>query len=103
MAERFAQATPEEAQIGLEAWVGWAKRLGPALLDPGRPLGNPREVSTAGIREVATEIIGMSILRADSIDEALAMVESHHHLRWGDGCKIRVLEELPIPELDHQR
>ncbi|MET4782923.1 hypothetical protein ABIB56_002936 [Glaciihabitans sp. UYNi722] len=41
----------------------------------------------------------MSILEADSMDDALRMVEGHHHLRWADGCSITVLEEMGVPEL----
>jgi hypothetical protein len=29
VAERFAKATPEEAQKGLQAWIDWASKLGP--------------------------------------------------------------------------
>jgi hypothetical protein len=46
-----------------------------------------------------TTVIGMSILQAETMDEALAMVDDHHHLQWADGCKIVVLEEVPIPEM----
>ncbi len=38
VATRFAAATPEEAQVGLQRWVQWAERLGPALVDPGHRL-----------------------------------------------------------------
>jgi hypothetical protein len=28
----------------------------------------------------------MSILQAESMDEALVMVKDHHHLRWAEDC-----------------
>jgi hypothetical protein len=46
-----------------------------------------------------SEIIGMSILQANSRDEVLEMVKDHHQLEWAKGCWILVLEEMPIPEL----
>jgi hypothetical protein len=41
----------------------------------------------------------MSILQATCMDEALKMVDDHHHLHWAEHCEIVVLEEQPIPEL----
>jgi hypothetical protein len=100
VADRFAQATPDEAQRGMQLWIDWATRLGPALLDPGKPLGNAVTVQPTGAQKSRTDIIGMSILQAESMDAALAMVRDHHHLHWADSCEITVLEEMPIPELE---
>jgi hypothetical protein len=43
----------------------------------------------------------MSILQAESMDEALEMVKDHHHLHWAEDCEIVVLEEMPIPEMEN--
>jgi hypothetical protein len=103
VAERFAQATPEEAQQGMHMWVDWAAKIGSALIDPGKPLGNAMNVTPTGVSKTQSDIIGMSILQAESMDDALAMVRDHHHLHWAESCEITVLEEMPIPELqaDH--
>jgi hypothetical protein len=100
VAERFATATPEDAQAGVQFWRDWFARLGPALVDPGRPLGNARTVTRDGITAAPTEVIGMTILQATTMDDALEMVRDHHHLQWADSCAITVLEELPIPEVE---
>jgi hypothetical protein len=100
VAERFAQATPEEAQQGLQAWIDWAQKIGTGLVDPGKPLGNARKVTKDGITKIDSNIIGMSILQAETMDEALEMVKDHHHLHWAEDCEIEVLEEMPIPELE---
>lgn len=99
VATRFAAATAEEAQVGLERWVQWAERLGPALVDPGKPLGNAAKVTQAGVTTSDTNVIGMSILQANSRDEALSLVSGHHHLEWSNDCEIMLLEEMAIPEL----
>ena len=99
VATRFAAATPEEAQVGLQRWVQWAERLGPALVDPGKPLGNALKVTPGGVTPSDTNVIGMSILQASSRDEALSFVSDHHHLAWSDDCEILLLEEMAIPEL----
>jgi hypothetical protein len=98
-AQRFAAATVEQAQVGLTHWIQWAQRLGPALVDPGKPLGNALRVTPSGVTESNTDVVGMSILQADSREQALQMVEGHHHLQWSSDCEIVLLEEMPIPEL----
>jgi len=100
VAERFAQATPEEAMAGMQLWVDWAQKIGPALVDPGKPLGNAVRVKAGGAASSESNIIGMSILQAESMDEALGMVEDHHHLHWAEDCEMVVLEEMPIPEME---
>jgi hypothetical protein len=99
VAQRFARATPEEAALGLKDWIDWSEKLGSALVDPGRPLGVSRRITQSGVTDGREDIIGMSVLEAESMDEALSMVENHHHLRWADECSITVLEEMGIPEL----
>jgi hypothetical protein len=42
----------------------------------------------------------MSILQANTLDEAFGMVKDHPHLHWASDCTIVVIEELPIPELE---
>lgn len=98
VAERFATATQEEARAGVALWSDWFTRLGSAVLDPGRPLGNGRTVTQQGEDTAATDVIGMTILQADSMDAALDLVRGHHHLTWSESCSITVLEEQGIPE-----
>ena len=100
VAERFATATPEEAQAGVAAWTNWFAELGSALLDPGRPLGNATTVTPDGITHATTDVIGMNILQAEDMDAALGLVRHHHHLDWSESCTITVLEEMPIPEVE---
>lgn len=100
VAERFAQATPEEAMNGMQLWVDWAEKIGEGLVDPGKPLGNAMKVTKTGITKIDSKIIGMSILQAKTMADALEMVKNHHHLYWAEDCEIVVLEEMPIPELE---
>jgi len=98
--ERLASSTPEEAMEGVQQWVNWAQKLGRAPIDPGGPLGNAISVKASGIAATSTSVIGMSLLEAESREEALAIVQDHHHLKWADDCEILMLEEMPIPELE---
>lgn len=100
VAARFAQVTPEEAMKGVQLWNEWIEKVGPALVDPGRPLGNAISLTKAGSTKTESTIIGMSILQANSMDEVREMMQDHHHLHWADDCEIVVLEEMPIPEME---
>jgi hypothetical protein len=98
-AERFAQVTREQAQQGMQLWFDWKEKIGSGLVDMGKQLGNAMKVTKTGVTKSDSTIVGMSILQANSMDEALEMVKGHHHLQWADGAEIIVLEELPIPEM----
>ena len=99
VAQRFAQATPEEAQKGMQLWFDWKKRIGSGLIDMGKPLGNAMRVTKSGITKGDSKIIGMSILQANAMNDALEMVKNHHHLHWAEDCEIVILQEMPIPEM----
>ena len=65
-ADQMANATPEQAQAGMDAWTAWAGRAGTAVVD----LGTPTQVVDAG-GDTGDPIGGYSILQAESA-EALA-------------------------------
>jgi hypothetical protein len=97
---RFAEATPEQAQEGMKMWVAWSEKIGSALVDPGKPLHNAMKVTSTGTVKSDSTVTGVSILQANTMDEALHMVKDHHFLYWSDDCEIVVLEEMPIPEME---
>ena len=88
-------ATPEQAQEGMQEWMGWAGRAGAALADMGSPLG---PVATEGVAgEPGTPVCGYSILEADSPEAVKALLDGHPHLSAPGESYIEVLEFLPIP------
>ena len=97
--ERFAQATPQEAQLGVLQWTRWQERVGGALVYPGRPIGRALRITADGAQSTESAVVGMSILQAPDIETALSMVRDHHHLGWSEECEIELLEEMAIPEL----
>ncbi|MEO8686449.1 MAG: hypothetical protein ABI414_16600 [Devosia sp.] len=97
--ERLRQATQEEAMAGVQLWIDWAKKLGPHLIDPGRPFGRAMRVTPTGTAPANSDMVGLSVLEADSMEHALSMVEGHHHLAWAPDCSITVHEQIAIPEL----
>ena len=82
-AEQMANATPEQAQAGMQAWMEWFSKAGDAVVDGGSPLsGDDRTIS------------GYSIVQAESREALDALLEGHPHLMVGT---LEVYESLPMP------
>jgi hypothetical protein len=94
--EQMTNATPEQAKAGMDAWMAWAQKAGPALVDLGMPLGNGAHVDQSGPSKGKTQVCGFSILQADSSSAVTALLEGHPHLMM-PGASIEVLEGLPMP------
>jgi hypothetical protein len=94
--EQMAQATPEQAKAGMDAWMQWAQRAGEAVLDLGAPLQHAARVSSSGASSAGSDAAGYSILQAGSLQELTGLLEDHPHLHM-PGASIDVLETLPVP------
>jgi hypothetical protein len=79
----------------MDAWMGWAGRVGSALTDMGAPC---QYAGTVGATYPASEgfIGGYSIVEADSVDAAKALLDGHPHLMMGEGAGIDVHELLEM-------
>ena len=91
--EQMANATPGQAQAGMDLWMAWAARAGDAIVDLGAPLGDAR---TVGDGEPYGDLAGYSILDAVSQDAVLELVHDHPHLHTPGG-QVEVHEMLPVP------
>lgn len=87
---------PAAAAEGMKAWMDWAGRAGQHLTDMGAPLGNGREISPSGTSDAGASVGGYSILEAEDMDQALALMDGHPHLMM-PGASIRVYQTLDIP------
>ena len=88
--EQMSSATPEEQQASMQAWMTWAGKAGPAIVDLGSPVA-----PAAGATVSGDPIGGFSILQADSAEALQGVLEGHPHS--AQGGTIEVLEFLPIP------
>jgi hypothetical protein len=95
-AEMMANATPEQAQAGMDAWMAWAKKNGDAVADLGMPLGSSVRVAPGSVTPGSSQASGYSILEAESLDAAAKRIEDHPHLQTPGGT-IEVFEFLPMP------
>ncbi|MDR6506862.1 YciI family protein [Arthrobacter oryzae] len=94
--ELMAESSPEAAQEGMKAWMQWADKAGEALVDLGTPLGAGKEVTSTGVSDTESTVGGYSVLQAEDMDGALALLEGHPHLML-PGASIRAYEALDMP------
>lgn len=75
----------EEGARLMAEWQDWAGKLGDALVEPGNPLGPSKTVSADGVRDDGgpDPLCGYSVVKANSIDEAVAMAQNCPHLAFG--------------------
>ena len=88
---QLANASPEEAKAGMDAWMAWAGKAGEAIVDFGAPVDSARHVGDG-----SGDPTGFSILQADSADDIVALLNEHPHLH-SSGNSIDVQEFIPIP------
>jgi hypothetical protein len=96
--KQTANATPEEMEKGMEVWMQWAKKCGDQLVDLGSPLVNGQQINANGNSKNSDKnVVGYSILQAESMDEAKDLLKGHPHLGWFAACTIEVHETMPLP------
>jgi hypothetical protein len=91
--------TPEQQAKGMEAWMQWAKRCGDKLVDMGSPLMNVHQISPGDkISTSKNHVAGYSILKAENMDGAMALLMGHPHTSgWNADAMIEVHESMPLP------
>ena len=95
--EQTASFSAEEMKKGMESWMEWAERTGSSLVDFGSPVMGGQKLSKSGSSPSDKEVIGYSILQAEDMEAAKALLEGHPHLEWTAGCEIEVHESMPPP------
>jgi hypothetical protein len=93
--DQMANATPEEGQAGMDAWMTWAGKAGSAIVDMGSPVAPAGSVG-AGSSGGGGHIGGYSVLEAESVDELKGLLDGHPHLMM-DGAAIEIHEFLALP------
>jgi hypothetical protein len=94
--EQMANATPEQAEAGMAAWMDWGQKAGEAIVDFGSPVANVKAVGSDNAGPSGTHIGGFSILEAGSLETLTELLSEHPHLQAPDGS-IEVLEFLTMP------
>ena len=81
----------------MEPWMEWAERCGSGLVDLGSPLMGGQKLSKSGSSPSDKQVVGYSILQAEDMEAAQALLRGHPHLEWTAGCEIEVHESAAMP------
>lgn len=69
-AEQNMEQDPEMGKAVMAKWMAWGQRVGGGMVDMGSPLGEAASVKKDGATPLQTNIVGYSILQAESLDAA---------------------------------
>jgi hypothetical protein len=83
-------AQMEQAKAAFGQWVG---EVGHALVDPGAPVHMVGQISS-GTAMDAVEIGGYSILDAESVESARALLQSHPYVARGGTLQINEIIQV---------
>ena len=89
--------TAEEGKAGMEKWKAWAENLGPALINPGTPVGRTTVLTKDGISGDPSPhpIMGFSILEAESMDAALQLLQDCPHFEYEGTLEVSEMMQMP--------
>lgn len=88
----------EEGAAHMHAWRAWMQGLGDALVDPGLPVTGSRMIGPDGSVSAvnsADPLSGFTVLKADTIEAAIALAKPCPHLSAGG--RIEVAQALDLP------
>jgi hypothetical protein len=89
--------TPEQSAEQMKLWGEWIGRTGSALVDAGSPLGARAAVSDDGSSPEPSDQNGYSIVEADTLDGARALIKDHPFLSEGKGrFTVEIFELVPM-------
>jgi hypothetical protein len=82
--------TAEARDQMMQAFMKWAASVGDGMVDPGSPLGPSKVVTSASVNDgdAGGQIGGYTIIKADSIDDAVSVVRSHPFLSRGGTLQV---------------
>ncbi len=81
--------SPEEGAKVMQAWTEWFGVLGDKLVDGGNPASKSRTIATGGsVSDDATSPSGYSIIKAASLDEAVALAKGCPVLHGGASVQV---------------
>ncbi len=72
----------------------WAKSCGDSLVDMGAPLAGGQRITKSGTTPSTSDVVFYSVLEAENMEAAQALLAGHPHLEWAAGCEIEVYEAM---------
>jgi hypothetical protein len=93
----MAGMSQEQMAEGMKGWGVWAESCGEGLVDMGTPLAGGLQLSSEGSSPSGQEVTGYSVIQAENMAAAEAMMQGHPHLGMAASCTIEIHEALPLP------
>lgn len=89
--------TEEAGQKMMADWMAWIEASGPAMIDPGNPVGMSKTVTDAGVEDHggANPISGYTMVEAADIDAAIEIAKGCPIVGFNGGT----VEVAPIVQM----
>ncbi len=95
--QAMSSSTPEQRKAGMDAWMAWAKKAAPSIVDMGGPLGKSVRATQAGAQPVVNDLGGYTIMQGESKEALAESLKGHPHLAMMKDGFIEIVEIVPIP------
>ena len=88
--------SPEEGQRLMARWQAWVESVSDRIVIPSTPLGPAKTVRQDSVEDLveAVQTNGFTALRADNLEEALALAKECPHTEIGQ-IDVREMFEMP--------
>lgn len=87
--------TPEEGQQVMTAWIDWFTKLGDKIVDQGNPTSITKSIDGGGsVSDAGSGVTGYSIVKADSVDAAVAVGTSCPHRTFGGSIEVVQIDAI---------
>jgi hypothetical protein len=97
--QMMQNATPEQQQKGMQAWMKWMDDHEDSLVDGGAPLGKTIRVDLNGVTNTKNGIGGYSIVRAASAEAAAQIFGKDQPHFQVPGAWIEIIECVDLPDM----
>ena len=95
--EQMQGMAQEDMQKEMKLWMDWASACGDSIVDMGAPLTGGLRLTESDSSPTDSKAIAYSVLQADNIEEAQALLKGHPHFGGGAGFEIDLLEGMAMP------
>ena len=88
--------TREQGAAHMAKWNAWNEGMGDAVVNPGMYFGMSKTVSTEGVADDggSNPLSGITILKADNMDEILEMVKACPHIDIGGTIEVAQVMQM---------
>jgi hypothetical protein len=91
------QMSVEQSEKNMKAYTQWASDAGGAIVEMGTPLVAASSIKDDGSAATTPQVVGYSIVQADSKEEAAKLADGHPFLADKSGkFQIDIFEMVPI-------